>query len=151
MEIIKYPDSRLRTKSAEVSLPLSKEDKALLDEMYAYVKEHTYEAVGLSAIQIGVAKRMCAIRFTGEKTSGYKLVNPRIIKHSNDLEYMPEGCLSIDKEYSENVPRWKSISVMAYDVIQNKTIIINASGWQARVLQHEIDHMNGILFIDRIC
>jgi len=148
--IIKFPDERLREVSMSVKLPLSKEDKTLLDEMYSWVKEHNDEAVGLSAIQVGVAKRMCAIRITGDKTIGYKLVNPKVVRHSAKKLGRPEGCLSVPEDHDEPIPRWESIIVMAFDAIQNKNIIINASGWEARVLQHEIDHMDGILYIDYI-
>ncbi len=150
MEIIKYPDPRLREVSKEVSLPLSPEDKVLLDEMYAWVREHAKEAVGLSAIQIGVPKRMCAIRITGDKTIAYKLVNPKIIRRSSALTFVPEGCLSVPEEHDEPIPRANAVMVAAYDAIQNKNIVINATGWEAKVLQHEIDHMDGILYIDYI-
>ena len=150
MNIIKYPNEKLREISNKVSLPLSMEDKTILDEMYSWLKENNDTAVGLSAIQIGVAKRMCVIRFKGEKTIGYKLVNPRIVKHSSRQTFMSEGCLSVLENHEEAIPRWESVMVMAYDAIQNKDIVINASGWEARVLQHEIDHMNGKLYIDYI-
>ena len=150
MNIIKYPDPILREISEPVKLPLSNEDRKVLDEMYSYVKEHSNLAVGLSAIQIGVAKRMCAIRFTGEKTVGYKLVNPRILNHSSKQTFAPEGCLSVPQDHEDSIPRWESITVTAFDAIQNKNILIKASGWEAKVFQHEIDHMDGKLYIDYI-
>ena len=150
MNIIKYPDPILREISEPVKLPLSNEDRRALDDIYSWVKEHSNEAVGLSAIQIGIPKRMCAIRITGEKTVGYKLVNPKIVKHSTKQVFSSEGCLSVPQEHDEGIPRWESVTVMAYDAIQNKNIIINAFGWEARVLQHEIDHMDGKLYIDYI-
>lgn len=150
MTIIKYPNEKLREISAPVKLPLSAEDRQTLDEMYAYIKDPNNDAVGLSAIQIGIAKRMCAIRIIGERTIGYKLVNPRIIGHGSKQALAPEGCLSVDEEHDEGIPRWESVSVLAFDAIQNKNIVINAFGWLARVLQHEIDHMDGKLYIDYI-
>jgi len=146
-DIIKAPNPILHEVSEQVRLPLSKEDKQLLDEMYAYVKDPESRAIGLSAVQVGVLKRMCAIIIENQR---YKLVNPRIIKRSKELTYYPEGCLSVSEEHDEPVKRYESISVMAYDAIQNKNIIINARGLLARCLQHEIDHMDGILFTDRI-
>ena len=62
LEIVTYPNDILRQTSEKVELPLSKEDRALLDEMYRWVKDNQDKAVGLSAIQVGVPKRMCAIR-----------------------------------------------------------------------------------------
>ncbi len=145
--IIKAPNPILHEVSEQVRLPLSKEDKQLLDEMYAYVKDPESRAIGLSAVQVGVLKRMCAIIIDNQR---YKLVNPRIIKRSRELTYYPEGCLSVPQDYDDPIKRYESVSVMAYDAIQNKNIIINAHGLLARCLQHEIDHMDGILFIDRL-
>ena len=150
MNIVKYPDPILREISEPVKLPLSNEDRRVLDNMYSWVKEHSNEAVGLSAIQIGIPKRMCAIRITRDRTIGYKLVNPKIVRHSSKQVYAAEGCLSVPQEHDDGIPRWESVVVMAFDAIQNKNIIINAFGWEARVLQHEIDHMDGKLYIDYI-
>ena len=150
MNIIKYPNEKLREISESVKLPLSAEDRKILDDMYTYIKDPTNNAVGLSAIQIGIPKRLCAIRLVSEKTIGYKLVNPKIIGHSATRVLAPEGCLSVPEEHDEGIPRWESVRVMAYDAIQNKNIVINAYGWLARVLQHEIDHMDGKLYIDYI-
>jgi len=151
LEVIKYPNEILRQKSEPVKLPLSKEDKELLDELYTYVKINSDVAAGISAIQVGVAKRMCAIKtIIGSQVYNYKLVNPKIVRHSAKKYYLEEGCLSVDEEHHELVGRYDEVMVMAYDAIQNKNITIHTSGWLARVLQHEIDHMDGILYIDRI-
>ena len=151
MEIIKYPDPILREESADVSLPLSKEDKKLLDEMYSWLKKHTNEAVGLSAVQVGVLKRMCVIRVKiGAKTVAYKLVNPKIMSHSSKMMFNSEGCLSVDEQHDENIGRYQSVKVWAYDAITNNNVVIDASGYLAIILQHEIDHMNGKLYIDYI-
>ena len=145
--IVTVPNPILHEVSEPVKLPLSKEDKQLLDEMYAYVKDPDSGAIGLSAVQVSVLKRMCAIIIDNQR---YKLVNPRIIKRSKEVTYHSEGCLSVPQEIDEPVKRYESVSVMAYDAIQNKNIIINAYGLLARCLQHEIDHMDGILFTDRL-
>ena len=151
MDVIKYPDELLRLKSEEVKLPLSEEDKKLLNELFSYVKEHKDTAVGLSAIQVGIPKRMCAIRRMDDNNNFvYKLVNPRIIYHSSETAVMPEGCLSVPEEHEEGIKRWKTVKVMGYDAITNKNVVITASGFNARILQHEIDHMDGKLFIDYI-
>jgi len=155
MEIIKYPNPILRVESKSVSLPLSKEDKELLDEMFKYVKDHSDEAVGLSAVQVGSLKRMCAIRAkigtkTGTKTVAYKLVNPKIMSHSSKMMFNSEGCLSVDEQHEENIGRYQSVKVWAYDAITNSNVVIDANGYLAIILQHEIDHMNGKLYIDHI-
>ena len=148
MNILKYPDSTLLKISSPVSFPISQEDRNTLNEMFSYVKDNSDTAVGLAAVQIGVLKRMCAIRFTQNgKTTSYKLVNPKIISHSNKKIYNKEGCLSIDHEYAACMGRWESIKVCAFDLITNKNVVINASGYEAIVLQHEIDHMDGKLAV----
>lgn len=151
MDIIKYPNPVLREKSQAVRLPLSKDDRVLLDSMFAWLKENGETAVGLSAVQVGVLKRMCVIRFAaGDKTVSYKLVNPMIVRRSSDKVAAAEGCLSVPEDHDDPIMRSRSVSVMAFDAIQNKNITIQASGFLARVLQHEIDHMNGKLYIDYI-
>lgn len=151
MEIIKEPNEILHQKSESVKLPLSAEDKALLDEMYSYVKVNSDIAAGLSAVQVGVLKRMCVIRtILGTTMHNYKLVNPKIVSHSSKKYYLEEGCLSVDEEHHELVGRYDEIIVIGYDAIQNKNVTIHTSGWLSRVLQHEIDHMDGILYTDRL-
>ena len=151
MEIIKYPDPILRTVSEGVKLPLSKEDSKLLDDMFNYVKEHQDEAVGLSAVQVGVPKRMCVIRFKGTNgTTAYKLVNPKIIGHSSKMIFNSEGCLSVDEQHDENIGRWSAVKVWAYDAITKSNVCITANGYEAIILQHELDHMDGKLYIDYI-
>jgi len=151
IEIIKAPNPILHQKSEPVKLPLSQEDKALLDEMYNYLKVNSDIAAGISAVQVGVLKRMCAIKtIIGTTVHSYKLVNPRIVKHSSKKYYLEEGCLSVDEEHHELIGRYDEIMVIGYDAITNKNITINTSGWLARLLQHEIDHMDGILFTNRI-
>jgi len=150
-DILKFPNPILKAVSVPVKLPISKEDRQLLDEMYSYVKTNNETAVGLSAIQVGEAKRMCAIRyFDGKSHFNYKLVNPKIIRHSPDYKLSFEGCLSVEDTIDKPVKRWRSVIVCGYDVIKNKNIIINADGFLATVLQHELDHMDGILFIDKL-
>ena len=146
--IIKEPNELLHQKSEPVARPFYQEDLQLLDEMFDYVKEHESEAVGLSAVQVGELKRMCAIRVKmPNKTIAYKLLNPRIVKRSGTVDVYKEGCLSLDCEV--NVSRNTSVSVAAYDAIQRRDILINATGFLARVLQHELDHMDGILITDK--
>ena len=151
MKIVKYPDPILRTVSKPVTLPLSKEDKELLDNMFSYVKENQETAVGLSAVQVGVPKRMCAIRVKIDgKTVAYKLVNPQIISRSSKMIFNAEGCLSVPEDHEENIGRHQSVKVWAYDAISNSKVVIDAKGYLAIILQHEIDHMDGKLYIDYI-
>jgi len=153
MEIIKLPNPILREKSEKVNIPLSKENRELMTSLYNYVKENEGKVIGISAVQIGELKRLCAIRYKrDDKSISYQLVNPIIIWHSTDKYALStgEGCLSVDEHHDNLIMRWNKIRVSAFDCIKNKNIIINASEFDAVVLQHEIDHMNGKLYIDYI-
>ena len=122
-DITKEGNPVLREKCKEVTLPLSNDDLETLKGLHEYelisqidelVKKYKIRpGVGIAAPQVGVAKRMCAIRFTGEKTVGYKLVNPRILNHSSKQTFAPEGCLSVPQDHEDGIPRWESITVTA--------------------------------------
>lgn len=162
--IIKDVNDIVRAKSSNVPLPLSKEDRTLLSDMLNYVrdsqdaelaeKNNLRPAVGIAAIQLGVAKKMLAIVVGDEegKNIEYALVNPKIISESVQRAYLKngEGCLSVEEEHEGIVPRAARITVKGYDMLQEKEITIRAKNYLAIVLQHEIDHFSGILFYDRI-
>lgn len=163
--IIKDDDKLIREKSLDVVLPLSKEDKELLLDMLEYVKNSTIPeiaerdnlrpAVGISAIQVGIKKKLMAIYIKdseGNVMHEYALANPRIISNSIEKAYLNngEGCLSVEDEHQGYVYRSARIKVKAYDLLQDKEIIIKADDYLAIVLQHELDHFKGILFYDHI-
>ena len=163
--IIKDDNSLIRQKSVDVSLPLSDEDKSLLLDMLKYVDDSTVEeiaerknlrpAVGISAIQVGIPKKMTAVILKdadGKKIYEYALVNPKIISNSVEKTYLAsgEGCLSVVDEHEGYIYRSARIKVKAFDILQNKEILIKAGGYLAVVLQHELDHFKGILFYDHI-
>ena len=151
-DIVKDTDAIVRTKSEIVKLPLTAEDEALLMDMISYVRA-SQDAVGIAAIQLGVAKRMLAVVVPNdEDIDEYALVNPRIISESVQRAYLKngEGCLSVEKEHEGIVPRAARITVKGYDLLQKQEITIKAKNYLAIVLQHEIDHFSGTLFYDRI-
>lgn len=167
--IIKDPNPLLREKAQKVALPLSKEDEQLTIDLYEYVKNSTNEelaekydlqpAVGIAAPQIGILKQMCAIIVhefdeDGEiaETFEYVLVNPVLMKYSNKKIALKdgEGCLSIKDPHEGLVIRPHSITVKAYDALSKQEIKLEASGYLAIVIQHELDHLKGILFYDHI-
>lgn len=166
--IILDPDPILRAKSDKVAFPLAQEDKETMEKMLQYVRDskdpelvalyNLQPAVGIAAPQIGISKQMSAISIDFEDENGeievveYALINPRIIAHSEAKVALNigEGCLSIRDEYEGYVPRYKRIRVRAYDLLQNKEVTIVATDYLSIVLQHEIDHLNGILFYDYI-
>ncbi len=163
--IIKDDDPIIRRKSQDTALPLSQEDRKILMEMIQYVDESTVPeiaeeknlrpAVGISAIQIGIPKKMTAVIIKdeeGNKECEYALVNPKIISNSMEKACLAsgEGCLSVTDEHKGYVYRSARVKVKAYDALQDKEILIKADGYLAIVLQHELDHFKGILFYDRI-
>lgn len=111
----------------------------LFETMYAA------NGVGLAAPQIAQSIRVFVADYEGQKVA---LFNPEIVKAEGE-ERGPEGCLSIPGYVGENIRRATKVIVKGQDA-RGKNIRINAEGWFARVLQHEIDHLDGILFIDRL-
>jgi peptide deformylase len=145
--ILQLPDPVLRKVSAPVE-KIDGEIKALIKDMF----ETMYDApgVGLAAIQIGVAKRVVTIDATrgDEEKQPMVFINPEIVYASEQKDVKEEGCLSIS-EYYEEVERPSEVKVRYMDE-KGKTHEIEAEGLLARALQHEIDHLNGVLFIDHI-
>jgi peptide deformylase len=163
LQVVKDPSPSLRKRAMAVAIPLSKEDESLLLSLLRYVQlsqDKTYaekykirEGIGLAAPQVGVSKRMTAISYIREeKKVEYALVNPVIISQSVKQIALQsgEGCLSVDKEFPGYVYRANKITVKAYDLLQKKETLIHAEGFDAIVLQHEIDHLNGTLFYDHL-
>ncbi len=163
--IVKDDNPILRKRSEDVKLPLSKEDEQLLRDMYKYVYESTIDeiakekdlrpAVGISAVQVGVLKKMTAIILKDEEgnvVTEYALVNPKIVSNSLEKAYLKsgEGCLSVVDQHSGYIYRSARVKVKAYDLLTNSNVEIKANGYLAIVLQHELDHFRGVLFYDYI-
>ena len=163
LKIVKDSNPIMRRLSEPVALPLSKEDKQTLDNMLEYLKlsqdeeyaaKHNIRAgVGIAAIQIGLLKRMFCIYYeTDDGIVQYQLVNPKIIEYSVKKCALAngEGCLSVDGEHPGLSHRYYKIKMAAFDALTNQDIIITARGFDAVVLQHEYDHLDGKFFYDRI-
>jgi peptide deformylase len=116
----------------------------LVDDMWETLREAP--GVGLAAPQIGESRRVLVAEYEDQRVA---IVNPEITKRSEDEVLGTEGCLSIPGYVGDDVPRAASISVKGRDP-RGKEIRIKAEGWFARILQHEIDHLDGILYIDLI-
>jgi len=146
-EILIIPDKRLRLKSEAVKA-VDKPLRALIDEMF----ETMYAApgIGLAAIQVGVPRRVVTMDLAkkDEPKQPQVFINPEVVWASNEKATYEEGCLSIP-EYYEEVERPKSVKVKFLD-LNLKPQEIEADGLLATCLQHEIDHTNGVLFIDHI-
>lgn len=148
--ILIYPNELLNQKAQPVQMPLSAEDKKLLDEMFAFVKDPKNEAVGLAAPQVGVLKRMFVVRVNLSNIKLFlKMVNPRIIVKDKTPYTVPggEGCLS-EPDVKVMVPRARRIFLSGFDALSNKVINITLEGYAAAVVQHEYDHLEGKLLHD---
>jgi len=153
----------LREVADEGPVPISEEDRETLEQMLEYLensqddeiaeKYNLRAGVGIAAPQINISKRMLAVHFTdfNDKDYSYGLVNPRIVSHSVEKTYLTsgEGCLSVDRDVPGYVPRYARITVKATDLEGNE-VKLRLKGFAAIVLQHEIDHLNGIMFYDHI-
>jgi peptide deformylase len=162
-DIVRDGDPILREKAKEVPLPPTEEEIRILKEMLEFLKNSQDEeiakkyklrpGVGLAAPQIGISKRMIAVHFVDfhNKEYSYGLFNPKIISHSVEKTYLSsgEGCLSVDRDIPGYVPRYARITVTATDLDGNE-VKLRLKGYAAIVFQHEIDHLNGVMFYDHI-
>ncbi len=166
-DIIDEKNKLLRQISKEVSFPLTEEDKENIRIMEEYLVNSQIEelaekydlrpGMGMSAVQIGVLKRYIVIVHEVYDENDepyfdkYIVINPKIVSNSTEMIYVEdgEGCLSINRETIGIVPRYARVTVEGYDMDGNK-IRIRAREELAIAFQHEIDHLNGILFIDHI-
>lgn len=136
-------DEILKKKSRQVEV-VDDKIRELLDDMVETM--HKYNGVGLAAVQVGILKRAIVIDLYDEK-GPIKLVNPVIIKEKGEQE-VEEGCLSFPNKYAKII-RPKEVTVEALDE-NGKKIKINAKDLLAQALCHEIDHLNGIVFVDKM-
>lgn len=143
--LVILPDALLR-KSSDPVTGVTAEIRALADDMLATM----YDApgIGLAAVQIGVMQRVVVIDLAkpDEEKAPMVFLNPEVIAESDELNIHQEGCLSIP-EFYEEVERPASVTVR-YLGLDGKTHELEADGLLATCLQHEIDHLNGVLFID---
>jgi len=146
LEIRKYPERILKQKAAPIE-SIDAHTQNLMDDMIETMR--AARGVGLAANQIGVLKRLCVIdASTGEeKCPLIILINPLIIEKEGTVE-SDEGCLSIPG-YTTSVKRAESVYVRGLNR-EGRTIEIEGTGLLARALQHEIDHLDGLLIIDRM-
>jgi peptide deformylase len=142
LTILEFPDDRLRKKAAPVAV-VDESIKRLVDDMF----ETMYAApgVGLAATQVNVQKRIVVIDVSEEKNTPVCLINPEIVEKSGSEE-MDEGCLSVPGVF-EKVARAETVKVRALDR-NGDSFELEADGLLAVCIQHEIDHLEGKLFVD---
>jgi len=150
LPILTAPDPRLKTVSEPV-VEVTDDIRKLVDDMF----ETMYEApgIGLAAIQVGVQKRLLVLDVTGKNDKEkdpdpIALINPEITWVSEDDSVYEEGCLSVPAHYAD-VVRPAEIKVKYLDV-DGKEQKLHADGLLATCIQHEIDHLDGVLFVDHI-
>lgn len=153
--IIALPDSHLRQRSKKVGI-VTKDISDIVKQMKLatldWEDSREYEVgVALAAVQLDHLVRIVVIRndFESKNNKNFTVfINPEITKFEGEMVEDYEGCLSIEDIYGR-VPRYEKVRVKAFD-INGKQFRVTATGFLARVFQHEIDHTNGILFIDHI-
>jgi peptide deformylase len=150
LKIYSYPTEILSKPAAKVTFPLDHETKTLIADMWDTVRD---KGVGLAAQQVNVSKQICIITLEAEmlpkKTkikNNFVMINPEITFYSAVECNIIEGCLSFPNQYYR-IQRPQNITVK-FQNEKGKWESLNAGGWLSRVIQHEVDHLNGKLFIN---
>ncbi len=162
-DILDEKDKRLHQISKEVVFPLSDEDKKIINDAIEYLTNSQIDelaekydlrpGMGMAAVQLGVLKRYFVVvhEYEPGKFNNYVLINPKIVSNSLEKIYvdMGEGCLSVNREIEGIVPRYARVTLEAYDINGNK-ITVRGREELAIAFQHEMDHLDGIIFTDKI-
>jgi peptide deformylase (EC 3.5.1.88) len=149
LDIVTFPDPFLRLKAKQVT-KFDAELQTLIENMFETMR--AAPGVGLAAPQIGESVRLVVVEYTEDedenaKPKKYVLINPEIVKRSEETVTDLEGCLSLPGLVG-SVERHQSVTVKAKNRF-GKPLKIEAEEWLARIFQHEIDHLDGVLYIDR--
>ncbi|MBN2055554.1 peptide deformylase [bacterium] len=147
LKIHEYGDPVLRLKARDVD-ELTDEDRRLIEDMAETMFDEP--GVGLAAPQVGVSRRIIVVdeRPGSDQKKAIALINPRIVEASNDSVVIEEGCLSIP-DFRGDVRRPRMVVVRATN-LDGEEMEFSGSEMHSRIFQHEIDHLDGILFVDRL-
>lgn len=162
-DIVREGHPTLRKHAEEMKFPLSSADRELCEDLMEYVinsqipeiseKFDLRPGIGIAAPQLNKAKRAFALHITetDQEPISFVAVNPKIVSHSIEKTYLAsgEGCLSVDRVIEGYVPRYARITIKAYDIDGNE-FKKRLKGLAAIAFQHELDHLNGIMFFDHI-
>lgn len=163
-DILDEKDKRLHKISKEVTFPLDEEDKKTINLIIEYLTNSQIEklskkydlrpGMGMAAIQLGIDKRYFVVVHEQEKKETFKnyiIINPKTVSTSEEMIYVEEGegCLSVNRDVEGIVPRHARVTLEGYDMEGNK-IKLRGREELAVAFQHELDHLNGILFTDKI-
>lgn len=167
-DIIREGHPTLTKRAKEVVLPLTNNDKKLLKDMVEFVRNsqdpeiaERYDlrpAVGIAAPQLNVSKRYFVVSFPGFDGILYEylLINPELTVLDDSKIYIPggEGCLSVDRETCGVTPRYNKILIKAYNYNPSADIVVpielELSGYEGIVFQHEYDHLEGVMFTEKL-
>ena len=162
-DILDESDKHLRAKNIDVTFPLSKEKKKLINDMlehlhYSQIEKYAQKynlrpGMGLAAPQMGVNENFFVVCHEEKENKfvNYVLINPKMISNSEELIYASEGegCLSVNRDVPGIVPRYARVTFTGYD-IEGNPVKYRAREELAIAFQHEFDHLHGILFVDHI-
>lgn len=143
LNVLKFPDERLRTK-AKIVTEVNDDIKKIVDDMFETM--YAENGVGLAATQVDIHQRIVVIDVSENKEQAYVLINPEIIKKNDEIMINEEGCLSVPSCYAK-VDRHTEVTVKALDRDGNE-FELDGEELLAICIQHELDHLNGILFVD---
>lgn len=162
-DILDEKDQHIRAKNVEVQFPIDNDLEKLIAEMLEHLRFSQIDklakkydlrpGMGLAGPQVGVNKRFFVVCYEKEpgKFDDYVLINPKIISHSEEMIYAEtgEGCLSVNRDIEGIVPRYARVTVTGFDILGNP-VKYRVREELAIAFQHELDHLDGILFFDRI-
>ena len=162
-DILDEKEKVLKKVSEEVEFPLTNEDKKTINDIIEFLtnsqipelaeKYNLRPGMGLAAIQLGIPKRYFVVVHEVEEGifDNYVIINPKIVSNSQEIIYVGEGegCLSVNREVCGIVPRYARITIEGYDE-EGRKIRVRGREELAIAFQHELDHLNGILFTDKI-
>lgn len=143
LNVLKFPDERLRTK-AETVAEVNNETRQIIDDMFETM--YAEKGVGLAATQVNIHQRIVVIDVSEDKEEAFALVNPEIIKKNDETMINEEGCLSVPSCYAK-VDRHTKVTVKALDR-DGVEFELDGEELMAICIQHELDHLNGVLFVD---
>ncbi|NMP17853.1 peptide deformylase [Thalassotalea sp. Y01] len=143
LNVLRFPDERLRT-IAEPVAEVTDETRQIIDDMFETM--YAENGVGLAATQVDIHQRIVVIDVSEDKSEPIVLINPQITEHSGDIMINEEGCLSVPGSYAK-VERNTEVTVNAINK-DGEAFELDASELLAICIQHELDHLKGVLFID---
>jgi len=143
LPVLQFPDERLKTKASPVD-EVNDEIRNIIDDMFETM--YAENGVGLAATQVDIHKRIVVIDVSENKEQAFALINPEITQKSDDVVINEEGCLSVPGCYAK-VERSTEVTVQALDR-DGKPFTLTGHELLAICIQHELDHLNGVLFVD---